>query len=168
MKINEINFTAGLWKATDIEETIISDEGIKARKMTDMNWDVPLRPTVFGVGTTEPDEMTLHELRQYLRAQKLTNHAALNYWLDFWQRVFQPLTTMVMMMLAIPFIFGPLRSSTMGSKLLVGATVGFGFHILNRFFGPFCQVMQWPPILAAVGPTVVFALIGAYLMRRTD
>lgn len=165
--MKEIYYTGGNWRAIDIAETMIHETNTETRQKASMDWDVPLRPKVFGVGTNESDEMTLHELRQYLRAQKLTNRAALNYWLDFWQRIFQPLTTLVMMMLAIPFIFGPLRSSTMGSKLLVGATVGFGFHILNKFFGPLCQVLQWPPILAAVGPTFLFALVGIYLMQRT-
>ena len=73
-----------------------------------------------------------------------------------------------MMMIAIPFIFGPLRSSTMGSKLLAGAAVGFGFNILNRFFGPLSHVYQWPPFLAAIIPTCIFALLGVYLMRRMD
>ena len=94
------------------------------------------------------------------------HQSALNYQLAYWQRIIQPFTTVVMMILAIPFIFGPLRSSTMGSKLLAGATVGFGFHIINRFFGPFSQVLQWPPIIAALGPTLLFAGIGIFLMRR--
>ena len=131
-----------------------------------MIWEIPLKPLMFGMSNNEPNEMTLYELHQYLHAQKITSRGSLNAQLDYWQRIFQPVTTMVMLLLAIPFIFGPLRESTMGSKLLVGATVGFGFHILNRFFGPLSQVLQWPPILAAMGPTVFFALLGAYLMRR--
>jgi lipopolysaccharide export system permease protein len=54
----------------------------------------------------------------------------------------------------------------MGSKLLAGATVGFGFHMINHFFGPVSQVMQWPPAIGAIAPTCVFALFGFYLMRR--
>ena len=131
-----------------------------------MIWDVPLKPSILGVSSSEPDEMTLHELRQFLRAQKLSHQTTFNYQLAYWQRLIQPVTTMVMMVLAIPFIFGPLRSSTMGSKLLAGAIVGFGFHIINRFFGPVSQVFQWPPEIAAFGPTCLFALLGLYLMRR--
>jgi lipopolysaccharide export system permease protein len=71
-----------------------------------------------------------------------------------------------MMILAIPFIFGPLRSSTMGSKLLAGATLGFSFHIINRIFGPVSQVFQLPVEIAAFGPTLLFAILGIYLMKR--
>ncbi len=80
--------------------------------------------------------MTLLQLHRYLRAQKRSHQSALNYQLAYWQRLTQPLTTIVMMILAIPFYFWALRSSTMGSKLMVGATVGFSFHIINKFFDP--------------------------------
>ena len=71
-----------------------------------------------------------------------------------------------MMLLAIPFVFGPLRSSSMGAKLLAGISVGFGFHLLNRFFVPISAVLHWPPLLAALAPTVLFALFSLYLMRQ--
>lgn len=167
-RMEAVHYQDGIWQARNVHETVISNHQTKAQTIGLMRWDVPLKPAIFNLSTSEPDEMTLHELRQFIRAQKVAKQTAMNYELDFWQRTFQPLTTLVMMMLAIPFIFGPLRSSTMGSKLLVGATVGFGFHILNRFFGPLSQVLQWPPILAAIGPTCAFALVGAYVMRRMN
>jgi len=165
-KIEKINYHHGNWVASGVSESIIEDDGTQARFHAEMNWDVPLEPKLLSVSSSEPDEMTLFELHQFLRAQKMTHQTAFNYQLAYWQRLIQPLTTVVMMVLAIPFIFGPLRSSTMGSKLLAGATVGFGFHIINRFFGPVSQVLQWPPELAAIAPTLLFALLGMYLMRR--
>ncbi|MGQ3890447.1 LPS export ABC transporter permease LptG [Legionella sp. CNM-4043-24] len=165
-KIDHLTYVDQHWIAYDVAETLLNDEQTLTRQVPQMDWDVSVKPAILGANSNEPDEMTLHELRQYVRVQKRSHQSALNYQLAYWQRLFQPLTTVVMMILAIPFIFGPLRSSTMGSKLLVGATVGFGFHIINQFFGPVSQVYQIPPLLAALGPTLVFALLGAWLMRR--
>lgn len=165
-KIAKIDYINGVWQAHDVVETVIHDDKTRVRRVPLMAWDVQLKPDILSVSASEPDEMTLQGLYQYLHAQKMSHQTAQNYQLVFWQRVIQPLTTMVMMILAIPFIFGPLRSSTMGSKLLAGATVGFGFHIINRFFGSVSQVYQFPPEIAAIGPTCLFALLGLYLMRR--
>ena len=167
-KIAKIDYPDGAWQAHDVVETAINNSETKVRHIARMPWDVQLKPSILGVSGSEPDEMTLQGLYQYLHAQKKSHQTAQNYQLVFWQRVIQPLTTVVMMVLAIPFIFGPLRSSTMGSKLLAGATVGFGFHILNRFLGSVSQVYQFPPELAAIGPTCLFALLGLYLMRRVQ
>lgn len=165
-KIAKIEYVNGQWDAHDSVETRIKGNITKTRHVMLMIWDVPLKPSILSVSRNEPDEMTLQELHQYLHSQKSSHQTAHNYQLVYWQRVIQPLTTVVMMMLAIPFIFGPLRSSTMGSKLLTGATVGFGFHIINRFLGSMSQVYQFSPQFAAIGPTLLFALIGFYLMRR--
>lgn len=165
-EIREIKYIDNAWVAYDVKQTSFSADHTEAKVFPVMAWDAAIRPQVLSISSVEPDEMTLHELNRYLREQKRSAQNVHNYSLAFYQRLMQPITTMVMMILAIPFIFGPLRSSTMGSKLLVGATVGFGFHIINRFFGPVSTVFQLPAELAAIGPTVVFALIGLYLMRR--
>ena len=149
-----------------MKETDFTRDHTSAKTFASLAWDVPVKPQILMISSVEPDEMTLHELNRYIREQNRSKQNAHNYKLAFLQRVIQPFTTMVMMVLAIPFIFGPLRSSTMGSKLLVGATVGFSFHILNHFLGPVSTVFQWPPELAAIGPTFIFAFIGLYLMRR--
>lgn len=165
-KIERIAFVDQQWQAFGVAETQIDDDHTKAMHYKHLAWDVPLQPKALNLSSSEPDEMTLAELRQFLYAQKRGYQNTINYQLAYWQRLIQPFTTVVMMILAIPFIFGPLRSSTMGSKLLAGITVGFGFHIINRFFGPLSQVFQWPPLLAAVGPTLLFALLGMWLMSR--
>lgn len=165
-EIREARFENQAWTAYGVKQTDFSKDKTEAHTYRSLIWDVPIKAQVLMISSIEPDEMTLHELNRYLREQKRSKQNAHSYKLSFLQRIIQPFTTMVMMVLAIPFIFGPLRSSTMGSKLLVGATVGFSFHILNRFFGPVSTVFQWPPELAAIGPTVVFAFIGLYLMRK--
>jgi lipopolysaccharide export system permease protein len=165
-KIDKIVYLNNQWQAYNIAETTLKDEQTEVRQLAEMVWDVSVQPKILGVSSSEPDEMSLGDLRRFVREQNKNQQSALNYQLTYWQRLCQPLTTVVMMVLAIPFIFGPLRSSTMGAKLVAGATVGFGFHIFNRFFGPISQVFQWPPVLAALGPTCLFALLGLYLMSR--
>jgi lipopolysaccharide export system permease protein len=164
--IHKIDYVDEQWLAHVVNETIINNDNIEKRVIPEMIWDVSVKPKILRVSSSEPDEMTLHQLRQFLRAQKLGHINDFNYKLTYWQRIIQPLTTAVMMILAIPFIFGPLRSSTIGSKLMVGAGIGFGFYIMNKFFGPISLMLQWPPEIAAIGPTLLFALLGLYLMRR--
>ncbi len=164
--INKIDYNGDHWVAHIVNETLFNDDRTQTRMIPEMIWDVSVKPKILRVSSTNPDEMTLHQLRQILKAQRLGNVNDFNYRLAFWQRITQPLTTAVMMILAIPFIFGPLRSSTIGSKLMVGAAIGFGFYIMNRFFGPVSLMLQWPAELAAIGPTILFAFLGLYLMRR--
>lgn len=155
----------GVWQAEGIQETNFASHKTWVKHDETMPWDIPLDLAVLKLGGETPDEMSLPALHRYVASQH-ASPALFPYKLAYWQRLVQPFTTVVMMILAIPFVFGPLRSSTMGAKLLTGATVGFSFHLVNRFFGPFSQVFQWPPEVAAIVPTLVFALLGLYWMGR--
>jgi lipopolysaccharide export system permease protein len=164
--IREIKYENKQWQAYGINQTTFNKESTSIQNNDKLPWDVGLKPQVLSVSAIDPEEMSLYALHRFLRIQKNNNQNVQNYQLSYWHRLIQPLTTLVMMLLAIPFIFGPLRSSTMGAKLLAGATVGFGFHILNQFLGPISFVFQWPAVGAAVLPTLLFALLGVYLMRK--
>lgn len=166
--MSKVTYRDGQWNAEGVSQTEFEKNHTKTQQLQHMIWDISIKPAILKISSVQPDAMNLYELYRYLREQKRTHQAAHQYQLSFLQRSIQPLTTLVMMMLAIPFIFGPLRSSSMGSKLLVGATVGFGFHILNNFLGPVSLVFQWPAMLAAFGPTLLFAVLGVYLMKRVQ
>jgi lipopolysaccharide export system permease protein len=163
--ITRLTQRAGQWRAYGIKETVFSKNKTDVRAIESMPWDIPLDMVTLRVSGKQPDELDILALRTYVKSQQ--GHGLFfQYKLAYWQRLMQPLTTVVMMMLAIPFVFGPLRASTMGAKLLAGASVGFIFHLSNRFFGPLADVFHWSPELAAVLPTLVFAMIGLYGMGR--
>ncbi|MBJ16127.1 MAG: LPS export ABC transporter permease LptG [Legionellaceae bacterium] len=164
--IERITFERRHWQAYGVQITELKPNQIKSVAVKKMLWPVNIKPGMLNANNSEPDEMTLQDLYRYVHAQKKSHSAKSLYQLAFWQRIFQPLTTCVMMLLAIPFIFGPLRSSTMGSKLLVGAVTGFSFYLVSRFFGPLSQVLQWSPVTAVIAPIIIFAGFAAWLMRQ--
>jgi lipopolysaccharide export system permease protein len=155
------------WVAKGVMETWIYAHGTQQKSYSSMPWEVPLVWSVLGISQRQIDEMTLYELHNSLQAQKNNHLSGNNERLIYLQRLMQPFTTLVMMLLAIPFIFGPLRSATMGSRLLAGAAMGFGFYIVNRFLGSASQVYQWSSFAAAIAPTLICAGFGCWLMWRT-
>ncbi|MBB72159.1 MAG: LPS export ABC transporter permease LptG [Legionellales bacterium] len=154
------------WRMKDIAESIIGRQQVTTNHEDNAIWDMQLNPTILKVAQVEPDEMPLNKLYSVIKYNKQNNLNTAKFSLQFWQRIIQPLSTCVMMLLALPFIFGPLRTATMGLRIFSGVIVGFGFYILNQFFGPFSLVYQFPPFLAAIIPTLVFAGAGFFLMKR--
>ncbi len=165
-RIEHAAFYDGFWHATGVHETIFNKQHVETKTYDTLHWPVHINPLLLSQ-QNQSDEMNVVELHHYLTMNRAAKQSVMMYRYAYAQRLVQPLTTLVMMLLAIPFIFGPLRSSTMGAKLLMGVSVGFGFHLINRFFGPVSQVLQWSPEWSAIGPTVVFAFLGFLLMKRT-
>ena len=71
-----------------------------------------------------------------------------------------------MLILAIPFVFGNLRSGSMGLNLFIGIMAGLLFYTLNKAFGYIVLGYGVPPIVGAAFPTVILFLAAFVMYRR--
>ena len=85
-----------------------------------------------------------------------------------WHRLLQPVAAIIMICLGIPFVFGSLRSVSIGQRLLVGILVGFIFYMINNFMGEVALIFNIPPLLAAASPCLVFLLVYLILIKRLE
>lgn len=156
----------GQWIFTQVNESQIKGNQVITQHYDQQNWQVSFDPNLIRVSQLDTDQTSLVGLYHYITALKDSGLSANRYEFAFWKRVLQPLATLVMICLAIPFIFGPLRTVSMGLRILIGVIVGVTFFTLNEFFGPFSMVYQVPPLWAASMPIILFALIDIVLMYR--
>ncbi|NKB46653.1 MAG: LPS export ABC transporter permease LptG [Legionellales bacterium] len=154
------------WTLYQVRQSVIHPDQIQAQTLDQLTWEVRLNSQVLQVGLTEPEAMSIGQLWHYVNEQKRNRLQVNDAEFVLYKRLFQPLASCVMLLLAIPFIFGPLRSSTVGARFLTGCMMGFGFYMLDKFFGPVSLVYQVPPLLAALTPTLLFSVIGVWMMRR--
>ena len=160
-------YTDGHWVFSNVVQTKFNDAAITSSSFSEQQWPLAFSPKLIGATHVDTDQKSLFELRSYIKHRMRSGLDVSNYEFDFWQRVFAPLATLVMILLAIPFIFGPLRSTTMGLRMLVGVMTGFGFYMLHQFVGPMSVVYQIPPLWAAISPSLIFAVIGIGILFKT-
>lgn len=157
-------FQNGQWLLQNIEQTNFNGHQASSLRIPQQGWSISINPDLLNISEIDPNEISLVSLQRLIHFQHIHGLQVASYSLVFWQRIFQPLATIVMIFLAIPFIFGPLRSSAMGSRILIGVVVGFAFYLLNQFFGPFSVVYQISPIVGAMTPILLFTFIAIYLL----
>ena len=114
----------------------------------------------------DPDQQTISVLWNNILYHRQAGLLSNELESAFWTRVLQPLTTVVMICLGVPFIFGSLRSASMSGRFLTGIIVGFAFYMLNQFLGPIALVYQWPAWIAGALPMMFFLLVYAVLLSR--
>jgi len=156
----------GDWLLTDVTKTSFTDSKITTKAIEQFLLHLDIEPEMLASMVRDPDTLTLDNAYRYMRYFDRYNLNTFSVNFNFWQRIIQPLTTMVMIALSIPFIFGSLRHVSTGCRIVVGIIVGLGFYILNQFFGPFSLLFQLPPWLAAIAPTLFFSLICVWLLFR--
>lgn len=154
------------WLLEDVATTRFHADRSEVQQALSERWDVQLNPQLLGTVVMEPDALSLTGLwsyAHYLAEQGLNNG---RYWLAFWTKVLQPLVTAALVLMAISFIFGPLRSVTLGQRIFTGVLVGFVFRIAQDLLGPSSLVFGFSPLLAVLLPAGVCALAGVWLLRR--
>jgi lipopolysaccharide export system permease protein len=161
----QVNYEENVWNAYDIVTSMITLKKIRAKHTAHEIWPFSFSPKLLNISIIQPEEMSLKQLNEYIRYRRKNLLNTSQYDLAFWQRVLHPLAIWVMLCLAIPFTFKHLRSLATSLRTIAGVAVGFGFYLLNDFFGPFAIVYQWPPFLAALLPILIFMLIAILLMR---
>ncbi len=154
------------WQLTDVTSTMFRGDHTEVVKSAEERWDVALTPQLLNTVVLAPESLSitgLWDYIHYLSDQGLNND---RYWLAFWTKVLQPLVTAALVLMAISFIFGPLRSVTLGQRVFTGVLVGFVFRIAQDLLGPSSQVFGFPPLLAVLLPAGICAIAGVWLLRR--
>ncbi len=150
------------------EATITNMQGESRSKdvFEQLRWKTTLTPDKLAVVTVKPEELSMSGVYEYVTYLRESQQDASRYELAFWRKAVQPVSIAVMMLLALSFVFGPLRSVTMGARVLSGVVFGFGFYISNEVFGPMSIVYRLHPAIGALGPSVIFLGVTLYLLGR--
>lgn len=129
-------------------------------------WRSTLDPEMLEVVQLDPDAQSMWGLYQYVTYLKENGLAASRYEMALWSKVMTPLVTLVMMMLAVPFVMGSLRSVGIGQRVLVGTLIGLGFHLLNQMSNYIGLVFGFNAMLSALLPTLVVSVAAWLLILR--
>ncbi len=154
------------WQLETVDYTFIGNQRIRRQAIDDGSWQSTLTPDKLGVVTVKPEALSIQGLFEYVSYLDNNSQDSGRYNLALWRKILQPVSIAVMLLMALSFVFGPLRSVTMGARIIMGVLSGFAFFISNETFGTFSLVFQIPPFIGAVLPSVVFASIAGYLLRR--
>ena len=154
------------WVMHDAVKTIFLTNRTMSVSLPTLKWNLEFNSNLLGTGMIEPDEMTLTRLSSFSRYLQANGLQATQYQFEFWERLFTPLASLVMIFLAISFVLGSFGQMPMGLRLMAGVVTGFAFFILNSFFGQLSIVYQVPPLAAALIPIIIFAAIGLFLAKN--
>ena len=126
--------------------TIMKDEIITTNHLSE-TWETSLTPDKLGAVSLRPTSLSISGLYHYISFLRETGQDVSRFELTFWRKIFQPVSVGVMMLLALSFIFGSLRSVTAGARIVTGICVGFLFYVVNEILGQTSVVYGIPAIL---------------------
>lgn len=157
------------WRLEDVRESlIVGREAVQTHNMPQEDWRSALTPEVVSVFAVQPDSLSIQQLHYYIGHLEQNNQDTRNFRLVFWQKIFMPLATLVMMLLATPFVFRQIRSGGMSSRVFIGIMLGLVFIIVDQSLGYFGVLYALPPAAGALLPIGMFFTLAMILLYRAS
>ncbi|WP_105103669.1 LPS export ABC transporter permease LptG [Microbulbifer pacificus] len=160
------HYRDGHWELQNNRETRLTPERAHSSQQAEMVWASDMSPNLFSLVVPLPSDLSPRNLWSYGKFLDRKGEESARYWLAFWKKVLQPLTIAGLVMMAISFIFGPLREVTTGLRVFTGVIVGIVFQTLQDMLGPSSVVFGFPPFIAVLVPILASFLIGWLLLKR--
>ncbi len=156
------------WLFKDVRRSAVSESGVETTNKGDLRWQSLLNPDLIGVVTVKPDFLSAPGLIRYIEYLTDNGLDSSKYVLALMKKAVMPLTTLVMIFLAVPFVFGPLRSVGVGQRIFVGTLFGIGYFLVDQTTGHLGLVYGLPPLLSVMAAPILFVCVAFYLLKRVN
>jgi lipopolysaccharide export system permease protein len=154
------------WILRNIKKQVIHGYSVSQEQMESLEWDSPLKQNEVRLLTLPSSTLAPSELYQYMEILKRKKQNFLRYELSFWDKIFMPLNTGLMILVAIPFVFGPLRMSAAGKRVFIGSLVGLGYYLMMEISKHVGILFGASPLLTTAAPFLLLSLVTFVLWRR--
>ena len=137
-----------------------SDNAKLTRNQSNLyQWPTSITSEMLVAAVHKPDRMPTLELFQFIQHLKANDQSAQKYEIEFWRKVFYPLSCLVMVVLALPFAYLHFRSGGIAGYVFGGVMAGISFFLLNNVFGYAGNLQNWSPMLTAAAPGFIYSLL---------
>jgi lipopolysaccharide export system permease protein len=142
------------------------EEVVVTRHEAERVWESYLTEKQLRVMEQPINSLSPTGLYQYLQYLRASEQATERFEMVFWQKATLPITVIIMMLCSFPFVFGSLRSSSAGKRIILATITGFAFHLFSQSTINLGLMLDLNPLLTTLTPIIAFPLLAAALMRR--
>ena len=158
-------YVEGHWLLEEVNRSSLNGDEVQTEHLAQLSVVSAISPQILDVLAANPDELSIRDLRIYVTYLEGNGLDAQNYRLALWRKLLAPLAYMAMLVVAMPFVFGPSRSSGAGQRIVIGLLLGLLFFLFHYLLGNVVLLYGLPPLVGAGLPTLLFLGAGGYALR---
>ncbi|MGJ7510195.1 LPS export ABC transporter permease LptG [Variovorax sp. GT1P44] len=152
------------WTLIDVERQEYDTRGaggprIITTKIPVLEWPTSLTTEMVSVALLRPERMRTLDLFDYIQHLEANGQTAQRYEIEFWRKVFYPLSCLVMIVLALPFAYLHFRQAGITTYVFGGVMIGISFFLLNNVFGYLGNLGNWWPWMTAAAPGMIYSVM---------
>jgi len=162
----EAHYEDGQWIMKEVSQSEFTPERVLSRHDEQLARTSSLTPDLLGIVALKPENMSIRDIDQFMDYLEENGLDTLQYRFAYWKRFVTPLSALVLLFIAVPFVFGSLRSAGNAQRIFIGVLAGFGFYMINQVVGQIGLVYKLHPLAVSLTPTLVVLLLGIHALRR--
>jgi lipopolysaccharide export system permease protein len=157
----------GRWRLSDYRRTRFGGETVESDRETSRVFESKVGGDFLGLTVAQPRQLETRVLWGLMQRLEENGLDATPQRFAFWSRIARTTAILFAALLAIPFVFGSLRSSGSGARTLIGVLIGMSFFLVQRTLESGAMVFDASPIVLAWFPTLLLATAALILIART-
>ncbi len=155
------------WKLFNAAERTIESEGERLIQKAEMHISINLQPYELVRDEYIKDKLTTPELVRYIRQEESRGTEGLSAMkVELYRRTATPATVLLLTMIGAVIASRRSRGGS-GMHLALGIVIAAVFIISDKFSTVFATKGNFPPLIAAWLPNIVFSVVAFWLYRKT-
>jgi lipopolysaccharide export system permease protein len=157
----------GHWRLHNVSTTRFGADRIESQVVPEITMSSTVNPDFLGLAATDPDLLTLRGLASYIDHLRRNSLGTAVYEIGYWSRIARMFAVIVVTLLALPFVFGPLRTTGAGARSVIGVLLGVVFFLITGMVEKGGQLFGLNPAIVGWLPTMVVSLCTVAAISRT-
>ena len=155
------------WQLNNMTKLSINQgfESSKAVSPSD-TLSLPFAPESVYLLTRQAEDLSLTQLYEHRQFMRQQGTRSLSHELAFWQKLLSPLSILSLVIVACSFVFGSLRTHSLGLRIVVALLFGLLFSYMQDLVGFVSLATGFSPLLMVILPIIASAVLGGYLLKR--
>lgn len=154
------------WILENFKETRFQDDSVQVVESSVAVQSFDLDADMLGVTLVKPVSLSARGLMSYIRYLRKNELDAQRYETELWSRIARTVTVILMPVLALAFVFGPLRSSGSGGRLMLGVLIGLAYFLASEMLANSGQVFRLNPAIVTWLPSIALLGITGFALTR--
>ncbi len=127
--------------------------------LPELTLDTDISAEIVATSLLQPERMSTVALYQYIQHLQDNGQDASRHAIEFWRKVFYPISALVMVVLALPFAYLHVRSQSVALSVFIGVMLGISFFLMNNVAGHLGYLNLWTPWVASATPGLVYSAL---------
>lgn len=155
------------WQLNNVTKLMISQGANSSQNTaTTDTLSLPFAPESVYLLTRKAEDLSLTQLYEHRQFMRQQGQRSLTHELAFWQKLLSPLSILSLVIVACSFVFGSLRTHSLGLRIVVALLFGLLFSYLQDLVGFVSLATGFSPLLMVLLPIIASTVLGAYLLKR--